>query len=139
MKLIDVEQTYICQCNKHKDTLERYAANKNDTYTDLLKYYKDIQLILRNTPAYGVSGVNKMMNELKHAIEATRDNAKKGKTSAHAHANKILNLIKMIGNDEADCKYKGNYKLESPIPIEELDKMIAELEDAKEENNTLLN
>lgn len=137
MRLIDVEQTYICQCNKHRDILEKYAANKNDTFKDLLKYYKDIQLMIINTPAYGVSGVNKMLNELTNAVNATRNHEKKGKTSAHAHANKILNLIRMKGNEEADFRYKGNYKLEPVIPISELDKMIAELE--ANENNTLFN
>ena len=99
MKFKDVEQTFVCQFSKpqNKVMLEGYVARRDKSGAELARYYMDIIGALANTPAWGVSGVNKMVNELTAAVRATLANEKKGKTSAYAHANKLLNYIKRFG------------------------------------------
>jgi hypothetical protein len=123
MKLKEVEQTYICQFNKpnNRAMLESYVARKDRSNKELINYYTDVINTLSNTPAWGVSGVNKMINELTDSVRATLTKAKCGKTSAYAHANKILNTINIFGNKQANAQYRGYHKLQPILTVEELE------------------
>ena len=125
MKFKDTETTFICQFSKpqNKALLEAYRERRDKSGGELARYYVDIVKILANTPAWGVSGVNKMINELTASVRATLTKAKKGKTSAYAHANKMLNYIEHFGNEPAKAKYAGNYKLATLLSVEELEQL----------------
>ena len=93
---------------------------------ELIKYYKDIVVVLCNTPAWGVSGVNKMINELTESVRATLAHAKKGKTTAYAHAAKMLRYVDFYGNETANARYCGKHKLMPLITEEEFQQLLAE-------------
>ena len=66
MQLKDLETTFVCQLGKpqNRKILEDYRNRRDSSGKELAKYYKDIFNMLTDTPAFGVSGVNKMLNEL---------------------------------------------------------------------------
>ena len=113
MKYCEVERTWICQLNKPevRAQLEGYRDRKDKSPEEFVRYYKFIISTLSCTDAWGVSGVNKMVNELISSVIATLTGAKKGKTSAYAHAGKTLNTIDRFGARKAEARYCGNYKL----------------------------
>ena len=121
MKFIRVEKTFICQFGKaaNKKMLKEYKDRRDGSIEELVRYYKDVVRVLRDTPAWGVSGVNKMINELTASVRATLNNEKRGKTSAYAHANRLLWYIKEFGHKEAYPTYNGRYKLNPIITDEE--------------------
>jgi hypothetical protein len=127
MKLKFIETTYVCQLNKphNRTMLESYRDRKNSSTTELAHYYNDIITALVDTPAWNVSGVNKMINELTTSVRATLTKAKRGKTSAYAHANKLLSTINRFGDKHADCRYKGNHKLQPLLTADELQELEA--------------
>ena len=127
MKLKDVPTTYICQLNKpeNKSVLKDFRDRKDYGCEELVNYYKFIVMTLAVTPAWGVSGVNKMVNDLTNSLRAVKAHARKGKTSAPAHANKLLGIIKEFGNKEAVARYCGNYKLQPLLTEEELAEIAA--------------
>jgi hypothetical protein len=100
--------------------LEGYKTRRDKSGAELARYYRDIVNALVDTPAFGVSGVNKMLNELTEKVRATLMHAKKGKTSAYAHANWLLNQLDFFGNEDARACYKGRYKLAPLLTPEEL-------------------
>jgi hypothetical protein len=122
MKFNQVETTYICQFSKpqNRAMLEGYKARRDKSGAELSRYYKDVLNVLKDTPAYGVSGVNKMLNELTAGVRATLNNEKRGKISAYAHANKLLYQLDYFGNNEAEARYKGRYELAPLLTNEEL-------------------
>lgn len=122
MIFTQVEKTFICQLNKpdNKKFLMDFAARKDSSCTELVRYYKELINRLSTTPAWGVGGVNKMLNELRAAVVAKLTNAKKGKTTAWAHAKKMLNCIERFGNEEAKPYYKEKRVLIPPLTDEEL-------------------
>jgi hypothetical protein len=61
-----------------------------------------------------------MLNDLTDKVRATLVGAKKGKTSAYAHAGWLLNQLDYFGNEEAKTCYKGRYKLAPLLTPEEL-------------------
>ena len=73
MKLNQVETTYICQLNKpeNREMLEGYKQRRNKSGRELASLYRDVTGALINTPAWGVSGVNKMVNDLTTKVSAT--------------------------------------------------------------------
>lgn len=95
MTFKEVQTTWVCQLNKPETRamLERYRDNKDRSLHNLINYYRDIISALKDTPAWGVSGVNKIVNKLTDHVRATAEKAKAGKTSAYAHAGKLLNDI----------------------------------------------
>ena len=103
MKNNEVPQMWICQMNKHdnKEFLKEVAERKDSSCEELVRYYKELIRRLINTPAWGVNGVNKMVNELRGSVIAKLANAKKGKTTAWAHAKKLLNRISDYGEQDA--------------------------------------
>ena len=122
MKFTEVETTFVCQFSKphNRAMLEGYKARKDKSGKELANYYVDVVKALSGTPAYGVSGVNKMLNELTTSVRATLNKEKKGKTSAYAHAAKLLRYVDFYGNTEADARYNGRYKLAPLLTEEEL-------------------
>jgi hypothetical protein len=122
-----VEATYICQLNKpeNRKMLEEYKARKDGSKEELARYYKDVVNALRGTPAWGVSGVNKMINDLTEKVRATFIGAKRGKTSAFAHSGKMLRDIEYFGETEAKASYNGFHKLLPIITDEELERLAA--------------
>lgn len=110
MKLNKIESTFICQLNKpnNRAMLEGYRNRRDKSGAELARYYRDVFAALRNTPAFGVSGVNKMLNELTASVLATLNREKSGKTSAYAHAGKLLRCLDFYGNTEAKDKYNDN-------------------------------
>ena len=128
MKFKDVENTFICQLGKPeaRRMLEAYVARKDKSPEELTNYYKDLVMALYNTPAWGVSGVNKMINELTESVRATLTHAKKGKTTAYAHAAKMLRYVDFYGNETATARYCGRYKLKPLITEEELQQLLSE-------------
>jgi hypothetical protein len=104
--------------------LEAYVARKDRSPEELTNYYKDIIRTLYNTPAWGVSGVNKMVNELTESVRATLTHAKKGKTSAYAHAAKMLRYVDFYGNETATARYCGRHKLMPLITEEEFQQLL---------------
>lgn len=122
MTFINCERTFICQLSKleNRAFLEEVAAKKDSSNTALVRYYKDLTSRLISTPAWGVSGVNKMVNELRASVIAKLTNAKKGKTTAWAHAKKMLNYIEHFGNEEANPYYNGKHNLTPILTDEEL-------------------
>ena len=125
MKFAEVETTYICQFNKtqNRAMLEAYKARKDKSGKELANYYRDVVMALANTPAFGVSGVNKMLNELTEKVRATLNKEKKGKTSAYAHAAKLLRDVDFFGSTEAQASYCGNHKLKPILTEEELQQL----------------
>ena len=74
--------------------LEEYKSRRDGSKQELARYYRDVVSALKGTPAWGVSGVNKMINDLTEKVRATFVRAKNGKTSAYAHAGWLLNQLK---------------------------------------------
>lgn len=122
MKFYEAERTWICQLNKpqNRAMLEAYRDRKDRSVEEFIRYYIDIANALRNTPAWGVSGVNEMMNDLTDTVRATINHAKKGKSSAPAHASKLLCRIDFYRNTKAEVRYGSNCKLKPLLSIEEL-------------------
>jgi ribosomal protein L44E len=122
MKFNQVENTYICQFSKphNKQMLEGYKMRRDKSGAELARYYKDVVKALSDTPAFGVSGVNKMLNDLTYKVRATLIGAKRGKTSAYAHAGWLLNQLEYFGNEEAKACYKGSHKLAPLLTADEL-------------------
>ena len=110
--------------NNERKVLEEFKTRKDKSFEELTRYYKFIISTLSRTPAWGVSGVNKMVNELTASVIATLTKAKKGKTSAYAHAGRLLAIIDFYGNIEAEAKYCGNYRLGHILTDAELTQML---------------
>ena len=131
MIFTQVENTFICQLNKpdNKKFLMDYAVRRDSSCVELVRYYKDIISRLSGTPAWGVSGVNKMVNELRDSVVAKLTNAKKGKTTAWAHAKKMLAYIEHFGEQEAKPYYKEKCVLVPPLTDEELLELLLKAEE----------
>lgn len=125
MKFKDLETTFICQLNKpqNRAILEGYKNRRDSSGKELARYYIDVFNMLIGTPAFGVSGVNKMLNELTAKVKATLNRERRGKTTAWAHAGVLLNQINYFGNEEAKAKYCGRHKLVPMLSAEELDQL----------------
>ena len=122
MKFTEVESTWISQLGglENRKVLEEFKARKDKSPEELIRYYRFIINALEGTPAWGVSGVNKMINELSASVLATLTKAKKGKTSAYAHAGKLLAIIDFYGNTEAEARYCGRHYLKHVFTEAEL-------------------
>lgn len=127
MKFKHVKSTYICQLSKpeNKAMLEGYKNRKDKSKQELARYYRDVVRALKGTPAWGVSGVNKMINDLTEKTRATFVGAKRGKVSAYAHAGWLLNQLKFFGDEEARVRYNERCPLTPIITDEELEQLAA--------------
>jgi hypothetical protein len=122
MTLNQVEGTWICQLNKpeNRAMLEGYKQRRIKAGAELANYWRDINNALINTPAWNVSGVNKMLDELATGIRATLAHAKRGKISAYAHAGQLLFKIDSLGSNEVvDGKYYPRTYACPPVITEE--------------------
>ena len=131
MTFTQVESTFICQLNKpdNKKFLTDFALRRDSSGTELVRYYKELIGRLMCTPAWGVNGVNKMVNELRASVVAKLTNAKKGKTTAWAHAKKMLAYIEHFGEQEAKPYYKEKCVLVPPLTDEELLELLLKAEE----------
>ena len=131
MKNNEVPQMWICQMNKpdNKAFLKEVAERKDSSCEELVRYYKEIIRRLINTPAWGVNGVNKMVNELRGSVIAKLTNAKKGKTTAWAHAKKLLNRISDYGEQDAAPCYRVKCNLIPPLTDEELLELLLKVDE----------
>jgi hypothetical protein len=124
MTLKQVESTWICQLNKpeNRAMLEGYKQRRLKTGTELANYWRDIIAALIDTPAWDVSGVNKMLTELAAGVRATLTHAKRGKISAYAHAGQLLYKIDSLGNNEVayDKYYQREYNCPPVLTDDEL-------------------
>lgn len=107
MKIIELESTYLCQINKpeNRAILEEFIRRRDSSGAELVRYYLALTNMLRNTPAWGRPGVIAMLNELCAAMRAVLNHEKRGKTTAYAHANKLLNKLKYFANQEVSGRY----------------------------------
>ena len=128
MKFYEVEQTWICQLGKatNRAMLQGYIDRSDKSLEEFVRFYFDVINALKDTPAWGVSGVNKKINELTDLVRATAIHAKKGKSSAPAQAKKLLNHIDFRCKEEAEVRYCGNHKLKPLFTIEEFQQLISE-------------
>ena len=128
MKFYEVEQTWICQLGKESNRamLHGYINRNDKSIEEFVRFYFDVINALKNTPAWGISGVNKKINELTDLVRATAIHAKKGKSSAPAQAKKLLNHIDFRCNEEAEARYCGNHKLKPLFTEEEFQQLLSE-------------
>ena len=121
MKFNEVEQTYVCQFNKpeNQEMLKGYVARQDKSGAELAKFYMDVVNALAGTPAWGVAGVNKMLNKLTATVRATLNKEKRGKSSAPAQARTLLSDVAYWAEKEATPKY-NRCKLDTLLTAEEL-------------------
>lgn len=126
LKLCEVPTTWIHWLSKpeNMDRLVEYANCGDKSPAKLGECYTFLVCTLQPTPAWNVSGVNKMINEVGDGAIAVLERRKKGKTSAPAVAKKLLASIKWYGQTKADPHYYGNYKLRLLTP-QQLDALAA--------------
>lgn len=126
MKYIEIEGTFISQLAKDQNRamLEAYRDRDDKSPEEFSRYYKDIINALKDTPAWGVSGVNKMINQLTDSVRATLTCAKSGKTSAPAHAKLMLRYIDHFGNREVSGGGGTRHKLNPIITEEEFQQLL---------------
>jgi hypothetical protein len=127
MKFKDLETTFVCQLGKpqNRKILEDYRNRRDSSGKELAKYYIDIFNMLIDTPAFGVSGVNKMLNELTSKVRATLNKERRGKTTAWAHAGQMLSQIDYFSKLEARPSGYHRVKLAPRITAEELERLIS--------------
>lgn len=126
MKFYELESTFVCQLGKEQNRtmLEAYKDRKDKSTEEFVRYYLDVINALAKTPAWGVSGVNKMINELTASVRATINHAKNGKSSAPAHAASMLRYIDRFSNAEAEARYCSRHKLQPLLTEEELQQFL---------------
>jgi hypothetical protein len=122
MKFSQVETTWVCQLNKpeNRTVLEGYKARKRKSGKELSSYYRDVINMLQTTEAWGVSGVNKFVNELGEKVRATLAKAKNGKTHSYAHAGTTLAKIDAFKDKPCKPIYRGRYILKPLVTEAEL-------------------
>ena len=127
MKYIEIEGTFISQLAKDQNRamLEAYRDRDDKSPEELIRYYKDIINTLKDTPAWGVSGVNDMINKLTDRVRATLTHAKNGKTSAPAQAKSMLRYIDYFGDREVSGRGGQRCKLNPIITEEELQQLLS--------------
>lgn len=126
MTFLEVDRTWICQLGKPENQvmLKAYCERKDKSIEEFFRYYFDIIDMIKDTPAWGVSGVNKMVNELTDTVRATMTRAKRGKSSAPAHAAKMLRYIAYYGHETATPRNWGRCTLAPLITPEEVSQFI---------------
>lgn len=100
LTLSQISTTWIYHFNKpeNMERLKQYANNKDKSAENLVGYYKWFISVLKDTPAWGVSGVNDVVNKLTDMVRATLTKAKSGKSSAYAHAGYIISTVEFYKN-----------------------------------------
>lgn len=122
MVYADIEGMYLTQLGKPNNyaRLKAYMEDKDKSGAKFAQYTLDLFDMLRGTAAWGKPGTNKMLNEvLKHA-RAIMNKAKTGKTSAHAHASKLISSINYHKNKQASVNHWTPVMLLPELSEEEL-------------------
>lgn len=103
MKFKDIEKTYICQLNKpaNRAMLEYYKQQRTKSQALWADFWRDLVAALIDTPAWNVSGVNKMLMEVSEIIRAHLTGAKKNRISVYAFAGQLLHKIDLYKDREA--------------------------------------
>jgi hypothetical protein len=127
MKFYEVERTWICQLGKapNRKMLKGYVDRNDKSVEEFVRFYLDVISALKDTPAWGVSGVNKMVNKLTGHVRAAINHAKTGKSSAPAQAKRLISNIDFHANEEA--KAIGGYRhvLKPLLTSEEIQQALA--------------
>lgn len=126
MLMKDVDRTWIHWLGlpENKEILKGFKNRKDKSIEEYARFILFLFDTLIDTPAYGVAGVNEMLNEQTHMFAATRDQAKRGKSSASAQANTLLYKISYFENEEAKPHY-NRCKLNLSVTREELQQFLA--------------
>lgn len=126
MKYRHVEQTYICQLGKPAAyrQLKSFARSSDKSIEEYARFYKFVRDTLLHTPAWGVTGVNKLVNKLSSSIRATANHEKTGKSSAPAQAKKLKSMVDYFANLECEAYYNGRCALEDVLSDAELDALV---------------
>lgn len=87
--------TLVCQLNKPENRvmLEGYIHRKNYSPKELANFCRDLVKALKGTPAWGISGCNRIVNDAWEAARAVLDKGKDSKVSAPDIANKLLGTV----------------------------------------------
>ena len=114
--------TYTYELNKPENrlVLKAYADYKDKNPEVFVRYTMWLFDTLKGTPAWNKPGTNAMLNEVLTKVRATLANAKRGKSSANAHAGYLLNKIDYLINQEAHLWNPGPCKLMDELTAEEL-------------------
>lgn len=128
MKYVEVERTFICQLAKahNRAMLQAYIDRNDRSPEEFARYYFDLTNVLMATPAWGVSGVNDMINKLTDSVRATITHAKKGKSSAPAHAKSMIRYVEYYGNMESYARGGQRCMLKPLITEEEFKQLLSE-------------
>lgn len=123
MKFKDIEGTYICQLNKpaNRAMLEYYKQQRTKSPALWADFWRDLVAALINTPAWDVSGVNKMLMEAAGIMHAHLVGAKKNRISVYAFAGQLLYKIDSYKDQEAPkCFSPRTYKWPPVVTEEDL-------------------
>ena len=114
--------TYTYELNKPENrlVLKAYIDYKDKSPEVFVRYALWLFSTLRGTPAWNKPGTNEMLNEVLVKVRATLANAKRGKSSAYAHAGYLLNKIDYLITQEAHLRNPGPCKLMEELTVEEL-------------------
>ena len=125
--LTDLAGTYVGQLNKptNKATLEWYVKEGDRSPHTFASYYFWLIGALQDTPAWGKPKTITMVNELTRSVRATLTGAKTGKSSAPAHANKMLNKIAWCSKKPATGNTWGTEELEPLLKPDEVERLLA--------------
>lgn len=125
MMYIEVDALYLAQLNKPENyaKLEAYRDDKDKSGAKFAQYTLDLFNMLRDTPAWGKPGTNKMLNEVLNHARAIMTKAKRGKTSAYAHAAGLIRSINFHKYQEAFASYSPKVTLLPELSEEELQQL----------------
>lgn len=142
LTLTQVKTTYTGQLSKPENfkMLQDTVAAGDKSPEAFAKYYFQIIQALRNTPAWNMPKTNEMINDLTFKVKATLAGAKKkGKSSAVAHANTLINKIEWCSKTEAKGVSWHRIPLEPLLTQEEVEVLIANAskERAKDESKRI--
>lgn len=124
--LTQVSTTYVGQLNKpaNRIILEGYRNSKDRSPETFAHYYFEIIEMLYHTPAWGRPKTNLMINDLTAKVRASLAGAKKGKSSASAHAGTLLSTIDWCAKTPAAGTRWFPVALDPLLSREEVDSML---------------
>lgn len=114
--------TYTYELNKPENRLilKAYADCKDKSPEVFARYTLWLFGTLKGTPAWNKPGTNDMLNGVLNSVRATLAKAKRGKSSAYAHAGYLLNKVDYLITQEAHLRNPGPCKLQEELTAEEL-------------------
>lgn len=114
--------TYTYELNKpmNRLILKSYADCGDKSPEVFARYVIWLCSTLKGTPAWNKPGTNEMLNDALSKVRATLAKAKRGKSSAYAHAGQLLNKIDFLITQEAHLRYASPCSLQAELTLEEL-------------------